>query len=646
MKGYRRISFLFLICASISITVMAGNDDPRYSLWPSYMNKMREDIVNGRTKNTLDDVNRFMKAAEKSQIKDCLSYAYYYKVFFFTVVSPDVKEAEASVHFMERQKMNEVDINKAKFDIIYYYQLKGLTVKAVALCRSILNTTHDKSSIAEANYNILLLYQALGMYERAASKAIEMCRFSESITEKKIYHYSLANFYSCVADFLVEAGHYKEALPYLEKCDSTLNHDGMNAPSAGGNDMRFVTVTWGKYYVGIGDDKNVWHQVEKIRGYNDGPLLAYSYEIEAKYYYKHQDYAKAQIAMDTMLAILKRLGMSYCDAKRTLMRAKIASNLGDFKSACVLYAQFISENDSLNRQADELRTNEYAVQLSLNKADLEKSEYKARANHYRVQLMTVITIVVLLVLIISVFIILYLRRINHKLHQVNYELQKAYDRVDKLSKMKSIFFQNMSHEIRTPLNSIIGFSQLIGEDSKEYKQYSDIIVDNGFQLSKIVDNVLEMSDLESSEIDIRPTDVDDCCKEVISRVSTRFSDNLKMVYEPSAKELVIHGNSHLLELVLFNLLDNSLKFTKEGQITLGYFVEDSDLHLYVKDTGSGIPEDKSKWVFERFTKLNEFAVGSGLGLSLCQLIVEKFNGRISIDNTYHDGCKVDVWLPL
>lgn len=630
--------FLFLI----ALTVNADSDTARFASWPSSLNKMRAGIVDGSLASNSKTVDLFMLKARNSKKRDCISWAFYYKIFYYTVMSPDITIAEKSLQQMEKEKMYERDVNKAKSSVIYYYQMIGKSAKAVALCREILNTTHDKTMMAEANYNILLLYQNLNLFEEAARRGKEFCRFSESITGKDIYHYDLANFYSCTADYLVELGRADEALYYLHKTDSTIAHDGEKAPSSGGYDMRFVTATWGKYYLLTGCDAKFWSVVQKLRTYGSEPLLGHSYELEARYYLKYGNYAKAKEAVDSMTEVFRKFGQNFGGAQRTLMCARIAHGMGDYRSACNLYKLYAQKSDSLNRQADEFQTNEYAVQLNLNKADIEKSEYKAEANRYRYQLLFVIVIVISLIFVASVFVILYLRKINAKLKFTNKRLNIAFMNVDKLSKMKSLFIDNMSHEIRTPLNSIVGFSELLETGDEEQQKFTDIIKKNSQQLLKIVENVLDLSDVQSRDIAMEPTDVNDCCESALNSVRSRLSEDVRLIYEPSDKNLIVSSSVIGLKKVISNLLDNSVKFTTHGTITLSYFVEGSELHITVKDTGSGVPSDKVDYVFGRFVKLDDFSLGGGLGLTICQLIIAKMGGRISIDKEYHEGCKVDV----
>lgn len=646
MTGIKKIAVLVLLClTSYPLSFAQTNEKQRFEKWPPYMAKMREECIKRSTECNLYDVNTYFAAARKSKVKDCISWGYYFKIYYFTTLSPQIDSAEHALSIMEREKMNETDIIGAKFNIISYYQFVGNPVKAVALCRSILNTSKDKPVIVEANYNILLLYYSLGMYKQAAVKAIELCDFCKQITKKESYHYNLANIYSCAAEYLVCDGKFKEALPYLKKCDSTLAHDGMYSPAVGNNDMRFATITWCKYYLGINDLTNAKLQIEKLKSYKSAPLLAYSYQMEAEYYFKLKEYSKANEARNKMAKAFNDIGQSSEDVRNTLMGAKISMGLGDYKTACAFYEKSISKNDSLQRQADEFKTSEYAVELNLNKAEIEKSELGAKAEHYRFQMLTLITIFILIVFAAAIIFIIYLRRMNRKLHQSNVELQKAYRHVDKLNSIKNDFIHNISHEVRTPLNSIVGFSQMIEPNNEEQKQYADIIKENSSRLLHIVDNMLNVSDLESCSIEESPVKINDCCLSAIKNASGNISKNVEMIYKPRDRELSINSNNERITQVITHLLENAAKFTKSGNITLGYDTEASRLHVYVKDTGPGIPADKTEWVFERFTKINTFVWGNGLGLSICKTIVEKLGGKISIDSSYKEGCKIDIFLP-
>jgi signal transduction histidine kinase len=638
------VSLLFLF--SVCLTASAENDNSRFESWPPAMKALRQKVIAKGNENTLADIYAFEKEAKKSRMKDCLSWAYYFKIFYFTAIRPQEDKALSIIHQMRKEKMTEEDINKSLFDIIYLYQMQGNSVKAVNMCREILNTSKDKSAIVEALSNIMLLYDNFGMTKEAVDKAKQLAHYSESITEPRIFHYTLATIYGYVADFLLELNRPQEALPYLVKCDSIMIHDGKGSPAFGNNDPRAVYVTWGKYYLEMNDDKSAWRYISKLEDYHSDVISSYAEDLEVRYYLKHHEYQKAKEAMDRLIAYIQRAHMNYGDAERTMMQAKIASGLGKYRDASKLYEQYINKTDSLRRQADEFQTNEYAVQLNLNNANLESNESKAKADRYRMRLMQVVTSVFLLIFIAAIIVIFVLRRINKKLHHANHQLEDAYRRMEKLSNMKTSFLQNISHEIRTPLNSIVGFSQILGENNKENKEFADIINGSSNQLLKIVDDMLDISDLESGDIVTEPTNVNVCCEMVIKKFRRNLSEDVDIVYEPSDKGLVIMGNSMRLKQIVSNLLDNAVKYTSQGKIVVNYEKEGEQLHLFVKDNGPGIPKEKVEWVFERFAKLDNFSQGCGLGLPICQMIVEKMNGRIAIDASYQEGCKVDVWLPV
>ena len=661
MTGIKKIAALVLLClASYSLSLAQVNEKQRFEKWPPYMAKMRENCIKHSMECNLDDVNAYFAAAGKSKIKDCISWGYFFKIYYYTSISPQIDSAEHALSIMEREKMNETDIVGSKFNIISYYQFVGNPVKAVALCRSILNTSKDKPVIVEANFNILLLYYSLGMYKQAAAKAIGLCDFCKQITNKESYHYNLANIYSCAAEYLVCDGKFKEALPYLKKCDSTLAHDGMYSPAVGNNDMRFATITWCKYYLGINDLKNEKLQIKKLKSYKSAPLTAYSYQMEAEYYLKLKEYSKANEARNKMVKAFNDIGQDSEDVRSTMMGAQISKGLGDYKTACAFYEKGFSKNDSLRRQADELKTSEYAVKLNLNKAEIEKSELKAKAEHYHLQLVIMVMIITLIVFAAAVILIFYLRKMNRKLNSSNLKLKKAYDHVERLNKMKNEFIHNISHEIRTPLNSIVGFSQMIESEDEGNKQYSALLRENSNRLLHIVDNMLNISDIESCSLDTSSVNINGCCIVAMKAISEALSGSVKLIYEPSDTKLVINTNKDRLTQVISHILENAAKFTKSGTITLGYVSESSPildksntqdkfhsdcLHIYVKDTGPGIPEDKTEWVFERFTKINNFVWGNGLGLSICKTIINRLGGTISIDSSYKDGCKIDIFLP-
>ena len=232
------------------------------------------------------------------------------------------------------------------------------------------------------------------------------------------------------------------------------------------------------------------------------------------------------------------------------------------------------------------------------------------------------------------------------------EVTKAKEKAEESDKMKSTFLANMSHEIRTPLNAIIGFSRIIAEcdDLEERMEYFKIVDCNNDRLLLLINEILDLSRIESEKVQFTyaPTDLTQMCKEIYDSLSLRCPQNVSFVLdEKSPQDITIITDKNRLTQVLSNLIGNAFKFTKQGTVALGYRKEtNSSISFFVKDTGMGIQKDKASKIFDRFTKLNDFVQGSGLGLSICKTIVEKLGGTITVETEEGKGSKFLVILPL
>lgn len=205
----------------------------------------------------------------------------------------------------------------------------------------------------------------------------------------------------------------------------------------------------------------------------------------------------------------------------------------------------------------------------------------------------------------------------------------------------------MSHEIRTPLNGIVGFAGIISSLVKDYPectQYTQIIEHESQKLLKVLNDVIEISSIESDVMDKQSVDLHTCCLNSINRISEFKRTDIQFEYRPVDKNLRVSANEKRLTQVIENLLSNAFKFTAKGKVLLEYHKEGNNVVLSITDSGCGIPEDKYDLVFERFSKIDAFTQGSGLGLSICKLIIDKSGGDIHIDKNYKNGCRIIVTL--
>ena len=219
---------------------------------------------------------------------------------------------------------------------------------------------------------------------------------------------------------------------------------------------------------------------------------------------------------------------------------------------------------------------------------------------------------------------------------------------------KNMFLSNMSHEVRTPLNAIVGFSAVLTDEDESFddesrREFSEIIKVNSFQLLKLINDILDFSDFENDNItfNIRTHDAVKLCNEVVETVMALRKLEVEMRFDTDLSVLMLDTDDARLRQVLINLLVNATKFTEQGSIVLELKMVDAGTALFsVTDTGCGIPPEKQHLIFERFEKLNDFVQGSGLGLSICQLIVKYMNGKLWVDSGYTRGARFCFTHPL
>ena len=323
------------------------------------------------------------------------------------------------------------------------------------------------------------------------------------------------------------------------------------------------------------------------------------------------------------------------------------------------------ERDSLQLTATDLKLQNSELALvnqqmeaERNRAEVESQKERAISAEQRNRLQSIIISVTGLLLLFCIYHI-YMRRQNYRHLQweketadaAREEAEQARQKAENADKLKSLFLQNVSHEIRTPLNAIVGFTGVLnsGEDmgltAEERKEMLGLIETNTELLTTLVNDILDLSKLESDTYTLCPSSVkvNQLCRNTLQSIKERVHAGVELrLEEPEyAADIVFATDAARLQQVLTNFLSNACKYTEQGSITLAYKVieENGGIQFSVTDTGCGIPPEKAEQVFTRFEKLDSFKQGTGIGLNICRRIADLVGGRVFVDTAYTGGAR-------
>lgn len=369
------------------------------------------------------------------------------------------------------------------------------------------------------------------------------------------------------------------------------------------------------------------------------------------YYWKKKDYGNALSAVNMALNINR-------DLDKLEMKKAILQSSGQLREAIAIYEEIINKTEMINTEAFDRQIEQLRILNDLNDLEKQDRELKLRSEQEVLkQRQIAVSIGLLLVLTGLLYILwriyMHTKRLKNELLQEKdsliaseKQLRVVAKEAEAANKKKSAFIASISHEIRTPLNAIVGFSELlaISEYSEEEKiEFAGEVNHSSELLLNLVNDVLDLSRLESGKIkfSVKPNDLVSCCQKVLDSIRHRVKPGVRLTFTSSPESYTLKTDALRLQQLLTNLLSNAAKFTSEGEINLSFAVDESkgEVRFFVTDTGCGIPEDKCKKIFERFEKLDDFVQGTGLGLSVCQIISEQLKGSLSVDVSYKGGAR-------
>lgn len=377
------------------------------------------------------------------------------------------------------------------------------------------------------------------------------------------------------------------------------------------------------------------------------------YSLLGSYYVQIGDYDRAIASNDSLIAYEKANSRPVDLISPLMQNAFCYEQTGDYKNAFHTLVLADSLQQSVNMEEARKNTDEMQARFNVNKLELERTQLIA---HNRLVILYAASIFLLCLIAWITYLIHTMRKLHKtqkELLQSNEEIIRQKAKVMESEEMKTCFIQSMCHEIRTPLNAINGFSGLLLEDSIDDKEKDDfprIIQENIDSLIGILDNMLEASVLVTSNdpLPIEETCIDPIYSDATQDKADLISSSGLTFKQDIAQGYVIRTNYRYLTKVISQLLENALKFTETGSITFSC-QPDEKRHLLViavADTGIGIAPDKQEWIFERFTKVDSFKPGVGVGLYLSRIIITRLGGKIYIDREYTAGCRIVIELPL
>ena len=528
------------------------------------------------------------------------------------------------------------------------YIMRGDLSLAIDRARLMYEYAKDIKSnfgIALSNQAIGQAYSASNIQDKALSSYMDALRY---LPENNPQTYRLL---VKISTQLQQMNRLEEAMEYVEKLNPLLEQNPEHPLAIP------ILIENATYYISSGDQDTALqylHQADSIYK-NHTHEIAHEFSINyytaACYRALAADYHDKEKA-DEALALYNQLLEVVSNNKRSLEYRWICAEkiylyklLGRFDEACQIYKELYSVTDTLASKS-------YIRQINALKASYQVDEIELENKAQQNKMVVVLIFIGLGLLTFISMLAIWLRRQKKVVVMSTETLEQLRHNAENATRAKSIFLSNMSHEIRTPLNALSGFSALLTEeglDDSTRRQCTDIIQQNSKLLLKLINDVIDLSSLEfgKMQFSIAEHDAVATCRNVTDTVGKVKQTQAELLFETSLEELYIETDDSRLQQVLINLLINATKFTPDGSITLKLEKQSEKMALFsVTDTGCGIPKEKQASIFQRFEKLDENAQGSGLGLSICQLIIEHIGGKIWIDPDYTGGSRFVFTHPI
>lgn len=527
--------------------------------------------------------------------------------------------------------------------VVYLYSLRGDIGNAIDEAREM----YEKAETIKYDFGMALSSAAIGdayfcsnMPEEAIASYKEAIRHPAASPEN--------NYYKEMTILkLIQTLILKERTQEAEKYRKMLSE----SKSIHSNQtLQFLTLaTDVSYYIQKNELPNAHNcllQAEQIYLSDKQPYYSTTYNyMQGRYNAAIGKHTLALQYYDNILTDIRQKMQSIIYLQIAYIKANLLIEMDHKKEAARLYEEISMITDSVIAPS-------YAYRINNLRASYEENRMKVenKAEFNRIFLGGIV--IGIIVLGVMIYLVIHIVKQNKKIAESKIRMEQSRLNAENAMQSKSLFLSNMSHEIRTPLSALSGFSSLLTEqalDEETRRQCGDIIQQNSDLLLKLINDVIDLSNLEigNMKFNFNYCDAIAICNNVIDTVNKVKQTQAELRFNTSLPSLKLYTDDSRLQQLLINLLINATKFTPQGNITLEVQQESKDFALFsVTDTGCGIPLEKQSSIFNRFEKLNEGAQGTGLGLSICQLIIERIGGKIWIDPNYTTGCRFYFTHPI
>ena len=384
------------------------------------------------------------------------------------------------------------------------------------------------------------------------------------------------------------------------------------------------------------------------------------YFTSLNYYKSIRDFQKAADYNDSVIYYFRHGNFQFDLTENIVLTLKdkidCLDSLHRYKDAYEAYKEYSVLLDSARTRSMENKVEDLEIKKHVDELVVEKKALEIDLQKSRSQLYLFLALLILSICF-GIFIFFRLGKIKSlykELQESNRLVIIASEKAQESERMKNAFIKNMCHEVRTPLNAINGFAELITSDGispEEKKEFSKIIYTNCHNITSMMNDVLVIAQLDSSNevLPLEPVHISLLCHHEMNKLKKlQQKPDIHYQVEGDKSNDLIYSDPNHFGIIISHLLNNANKFTNQGSITLSYQPEEEGkiMCICVTDTGCGIPADKSEWIFERFTKNDDFIPGSGLGLYLCRLITQRLNGSLKLDTCYTGGARFILRLPI